>query len=286
MQILQTHAKLICPMCGGRAECNVDVPEPHWGTAEKMSDLTSEGETEIVCNLCQNEFSAYVMNSSAGCYITLDEHPDTEVSADYAFFSPPTDTDDWLNTDLPLDPYEIFISSHYHLGDILSEYGVGGSGNLPHSALLINRMVFTQQVSALEAYLGDTLIKRVLDSEEALQKLLAQDKDLKDIKLSLACVSKNPNIVRDTVKNHLQETLFHNLAKVASLYKIALNIDIWPSQEIKKKLFTAITYRHDCVHRDGRDKNGQELLVFTSEYVREVLDAFSSFAKHISESLR
>ena len=32
----------------------------------------------------------------------------------------------------------------------------------------------------------------------------------------------------------------------------------------------AIRYRHDCVHRNGKDKDGIKLNVFTKEYVVEI----------------
>jgi len=284
IQTLQTHISFICPSCGKNAECNVDVPEPDWSAAENMSDLSSEDKTDVFCNLCQSEFPAYVMNVSGNCGVTLDDYPEIEVIADHAFFSPPSD-DEWLNTDVPIDPYQIFMDSYYHLGDILAEYGVDGRGILAHSSYLINRMVFAQQISALESYLGDNLIKRVLESDDALQKLLNKDKDLKDVRLPLTGILKNSNIVLDTVQKHLQEILYHNLAKVEVLYKIALDINIWPDQETKEKIFNSIVYRHDCVHRNGRNKDGEELEVFTTEYVSDILETTSLFAKNINDSL-
>jgi len=284
IQTLQTHISFICPSCGKNAECNVDVPEPDWGAAENMSDLSSEDKTDVLCNLCQSEFPAYVMNTSGECYVTLDDYPNIDVVAESAYFFPPPD-DEWLNTDVPIDPYKIFVDSYYHLGDILAEYGLGGRGILGHSSYIINRMVFVQQVSALESYLGDTLVNRVLESNEALQNMLNKDKDLKNTKLPLTNISKNPNIVLDTVQKHLQKILYHNLAKVEALYKIAFNIDIWPDDKTKKKIFDSIQYRHVCVHRNGRNKKGEELEVFTTEYVSDILETTLRFTKHINDCL-
>jgi hypothetical protein len=284
MQTLQTHISFICPSCGKNAECNVDVPEPDWSAAENMSDLSSEDQTDVFCNLCQSEFPAYVMNTSGECYVTLDDYPDIDVIAESAFFSPSPD-DEWLNTDVPIDPYKIFVDSYYHLGDILAEYGLGGRGILTHSSHIINRMVFVQQISALESYLGDNLTKRVLESDDALQKLLNKDKDLKDVRLPLTGISKDPNIVARTVQKHLQKILYHNLAKVEVLYKITFDINIWPDQETKEKIFNSIVYRHDCVHRNGRNKDGEKLEVFTTEYVSDILETTLLFAKHINDSL-
>ncbi len=225
-----------------------------------------------------------MQNSASDCTVTLDEYPDVEVIADNAFFSP-SEEDDWLNADLPENPAGIFMDSHNHSGDILAEYGVGGTGVLSHSAFIINRMVFAQQVSALEAYLGDTLVQQVMFSQEAMDRLLDKEEELKDVKIGLADIVKSPNIVSETVRAHLQGILFHNLAKVAVLYKIALKINIWPNDDIKTSLFRAVKYRHDCVHRNGRDKNGTELTVFTTEYVTSMLEAMRELVQHIEVAL-
>lgn len=284
MQRLETCVKFDCPICHRSAANKVLVPEPNWGASDKVSELTSESETEVVCDLCGAVFSAYVQNSASDCSVTLDDYPETEVLADNAFFAPSAD-DDWLNTDLPENPSGIFLDSHYHAGDILAEYGIGGRGVLSHSAFIINRMVFSQQVSALEAYLGDTLVQQVKQSQIATGKLLANDDELKDVKIGLAEIVISPDIVSKTVQAHLQKILYHNLAKVAVLYKIALDIDIWPDEVIKKGLFRAVQYRHDCVHRNGRDKDGNEQQVFTTEYVKEMLDAMSKLVRHIEAKI-
>ena len=283
MQRLETTAKFNCPLCHEDATAQVEVPEPNWGASDKMSELTSEGATEVTCNRCEVTFSAYVQNSKSDCTVTLGEYPDVEVIADTAFFSP--SEDDWLNTNLPEHPAVIFMDSHQHSGDILAEYGVGGTGVLSHSAFIINRMVFAQQVSALEAYLGDTLVQQVMFSHEAMDRILDKEEELKDVKIGLADIVKSPDIVRKTVRAHLQGILYHNLAKVAVLYKIALKINIWPNDDIKKSLFRAVQYRHDCVHRNGRDKDGTELTVFTTEYVTLMLEAMHTLVQHIEAAL-
>lgn len=283
MQRLETTAKFTCPICHEVATSKVGVPEPNWGASDKMSELTSESETEVTCDQCEEAFSAYVQNSASNCTVTLDDYPDVRITADNAFFSPMDD--DWLNSNLPADPASIFWDSYHHSGDILGEYGVGGTGALAHSAFMINRMVFAQQISALEAYLGDTLVKQAMNSKEVMDRLLEKEEELRNVKIGLVDIFKSPNIVRETVRGHLQGILYHNLAKVAVLYKIALNIEIWPSNLIRTSLFRAVQYRHDCVHRNGRDKSGTELTVFTTEYVNEILETMRLLVQHIENAL-
>lgn len=70
-----------------------------------------------------------------------------------AFFSP--EEQDWLEHETRGDPYAFFNESYREAAQVLAEHG-GEAG-----AHLVNRMVFAQQVSALEAYLGDTLMHGV-----------------------------------------------------------------------------------------------------------------------------
>lgn len=51
---------------------------------------------------------------------------------------------------LPDDPFTIFMDSYHHTGDMLADFGGNGGHHL------LNRMIFSHQVTALEAYLGDT----------------------------------------------------------------------------------------------------------------------------------
>lgn len=95
-------------------------------------------------------------------------------------------------------------------------------------------------------------------------RLLTEDKELKATSVPLSAAARYPQIVRDTVSAHLQGILQHNLAKVAVLYRIAPGVDVWPDEPTKTKLLVAIHQRHDCVHRNGRTKDGATLDVFTT----------------------
>ncbi|WP_157201352.1 hypothetical protein [Massilia sp. Root418] len=191
----------------------------------------------------------------------------------------------WTEIGEVAQPYKVFLNSYYHLGDILAEYGDGGSGILRNSTPVISRMVFCQLIGALEAYLGDTLIRNVIGDKNSFMRLLSLDKELIETRVTLLEFAKNQNFLQDHVRTHLQSVLYHNLAKVGKLYKIALQIDIWPGKEIKENLFQAIQWRHDCIHRDGRTKDGIELTAITTEYVKEVLETVNSFILHIEQKL-
>ena len=196
---------------------------------------------------------------------TLNDYPDVKVDASHAYYDGPPDDEDWVDFDTPKNPYGIFMDSYYESMFLLGEHGGDGTS-------LVNRMVFGQQLSALEAYLSDTLINGVMEDPASLTAMLEKDKDLEKRRSHAGPSRSRPDAGRETVTSHLRGVLYHNLPKVDALYSIAFDIQIFDllGEDKKTKLLQAVTYRHDCVHRNGHDAEGNRLDVFTKEYVGDL----------------
>lgn len=164
--------------------------------------------------------------------------------------------------------------------DLLADHG-GVRGD--H---LVNRMIFSQQITALEAYLGDTLLNEVMGDKVAMQRLIDKDADLAKEKFTLSEVSKDPGLVERKVRTHLREVMYHNLKKVDVLYNIALGVRILDLAADKASLFKAVLLRHDCVHRNGFDKEGNEIDVFTKAFVQDTADLIKAFVEGIQKAVR
>jgi len=80
--------------------------------------------------------------------------------------------------------------------------------------------------------------------------------------------------------------LYHNLAKVDVLYNIAFGVRILNLASDKPTLFKAVMLRHDCVHRNGFDKNGNELKVFTKAFVQDAADLIKVFVENIEKAVQ
>ncbi len=267
----------VCPSCNTKVTDIVDVPEPYWA-ADRASDMTAEDDVDVTCRECDEEFLGHVFNSGGHCDITLNDHPDVRVDAGHAYYDGPPDDEDWVDFDTPKNPYRVFMNSYHESMFLLGERGGDGTS-------LVNRMIFGQQLSALEAYLSDTLINGVMEDAAIMAMMLEKDKDLEKQKFTLAQVAADPTLVRKTVRNHLRGVLYHNLPKVDALYSIAFNIQIFQllGEDKKAKLLQAVNFRHDCVHRNGHDADGNGLDVFTKEYVGEIADLISQLVKDIQE---
>ncbi|WP_271567226.1 hypothetical protein [Bradyrhizobium sp. CCBAU 11386] len=151
--------------------------------------------------------------------------------------------EDWVTYEAPDHPKAILIDLYHHARDLLAEHGGGG-------AHLLNRMIFAQQIEGLQAYLADTLINLVKNDSDAMKRLITGDSDLLAKKFSLSEISANAQPIEQEVLSHLRSIVYHNIPKVRALYKIAANVDIFEMLGASKdRLFKAIEYRHDCVHR-------------------------------------
>lgn len=169
------------------------------------------------------------------------------------------------------DPHSAFKASYRETMGLLDASGsLDGDG-------LINRMVFSHQITALEAYLADTLINEVLHDPAAESRLLAEATDLNKEKFTLSEISTSPDLPRRKVTEFLRGVMYHNIAKVVILYSIALRIDLLPLIPDREALMKAVNLRHDCVHRNGNDKQGNRLENFTVPYVKSTAEMIRQF---------
>jgi hypothetical protein len=189
--------------------------------------------------------------------------------------------DDWNAYPLPDNPFTTFLASWQQTSDFLASQGSDDGSHL------LNRMVFSHQITGLEAYLGDTLLKEVLRDKNAMMRLMQKDSDLSQVKFTLSDIAAQPDLVEKRVREYLRSILYHNLAKADALYRIALQVRLLALVETEKdELFEAVQLRHDCIHRNGFDKDGNKLRVFTRRFVQERSNLIKDFVEKIEEAIR
>jgi hypothetical protein len=107
-----------------------------------------------------------------------------------------------------------------------------------------------------------------MQDDEKKRKLLQFDTELAGRRFGLSEINADPDLVNKEIRSYLRSVLYHNIAKVHVMYKNVLGVDVFELLgERKADLFKAVEYRHDCVHRNGFDKDGIKLEVFTKDYV-------------------
>ncbi len=137
-------------------------------------------------------------------------------------------------------------------------------------------MVFSFCITILESYLSDVFIRKLFTSQDYKQKYLSANSDLKLKKIPLGDIYKEHSSIDNTIKEALSRTSFHDLGKIASLYKSVLGVDIGDIG----KLITLIKKRHDFVHRAGKNNDGQDVTT-SKEEILDLIAQIRIFCQHL-----
>ncbi|MEE5164839.1 hypothetical protein V2J73_16375 [Pseudomonas alliivorans] len=168
--------------------------------------------------------------------------------------------------------------------ELLHTYGIGGSGLLKSSAPEINKLVLSGLISAMEAYLSNTLMTLVAEEIDATENLLLKEEKLSSQKLTLFEAWTENLTVERRVQDYLRDQIYHRLGKVEQLYEIAFKVQIFPNLELKERLHRAVALRHDVVHRNGRTPQGKEQ-EFSSTAVLSMMRDIHDFVMHVNNQL-
>lgn len=211
----------------------------------------------IMCQHCNNyvDLSIYYSDSTLCA--------DIEGSATDVNVIDPPDSDDNFDEDdayedyillnTPQDPLSIYQDAVFDTDDLIADVG-----RLPYRSAAFSRMIFTQYFSMIEAYLYDKLISIIKTDNEALIKLVDKNTEWEKSSVRIKDIVNKPDFLQTWIQTELKKTLFHNFIKVDHYYKGALGISIFPDNDIKVRLLRATPIRHDCVHRNGRDQDGEK----------------------------
>lgn len=150
----------------------------------------------------------------------------------------------------------------------------GGTGGV----VLARSLVFGAIIGVLESFLWEIAQHWIESSEDALRSCVTRLPAIRDQQIKLGDIFVRHESIRDLVKGHLQNTVWHRWDKVSAIYDKGLGIAL-PSMKI---FGAALVKRHDIVHRSGRTKAGEYVNISVSEI--EVLSQHvERFAAEVSE---
>ena len=254
--------KFVCPFCGEENETDaLYVPTPDF-SAETHHDSVNSEDYEHQCHKCDHLFDITVYNGFYG--------GDGEIS----------DIDEGVSVeeDFPEEDYEEEYKSAYfdeHVRetiDVLDKIEVLDEV----SKKLLYRTLYANVISSMEAYLSDRLIQKVLSSEETKRHFVENFKDFEDVKISLSDIYENIENIESRIKKSLREIIYHHLPRIRNIYKSTLNIDLGDISDLMK----CVSIRHDIVHRNGKDKDGN-LQVINKNDVEELATKVTEFIRNI-----
>ena len=128
----------------------------------------------------------------------------------------------------------------------------------------------------MEAYLSDRLIQKVLSDAKYKRQFTEKFKDFQNEKIPLTNLFSMMDKIDLHIRKSLREIIYHNLDRVKPIYKSVLNIDLGDIGILMKD----VTVRHDIVHRNGKDKDGN-MREITKEDVLNLAQRVSDFIGNI-----
>tara|TARA_B100002049_G_C16059158_1_gene367262 strand:- start:203 stop:970 length:768 start_codon:yes stop_codon:yes gene_type:complete len=150
-----------------------------------------------------------------------------------------------------------------------------------HPSETLCKMVFAQSVTLLEVYLEELTKKLIAYNDYFLGNTLKNVSPFNDSTFKISVDFLEEDGVRKFVFKNLDNHLYHNIPKTQKIlsgvigHPLALDI---------KEICKITKNRHDVVHRDGKDKNG-EIISLDFEYVKDSLDIIESFANQLMRSI-
>ena len=265
-----------CPRCG--------VPAEYWTIELPIAGQTADaaddaGATEVYdfeCERCGYEFSVTVRADLAGWVAFLTEDPSEEVLIEHYTF------DGWIDDIDPMPhPYTNFQESMGEWQGLVKTIG-----DKDKAASAANRMLLTQLFSILEAYLADAIIKLSHEVPSVSAAIIEWHPELKKQQVSLKSLANEPNLARDIVVAKLKKTQFHRFEFINGLLKASMQHNFLPSDKTRRDLvMESIKLRHDCVHRNGRDEEGNVPEGPSLEYLNRVSRCFVDIADALAKSI-
>ncbi|MFN3253828.1 hypothetical protein [Roseibium album] len=246
----ESHASFHCPICEKDVDGAVDLPVVY----EHSDEI--ELPVSVMCYDCHSIFQGWVKTDRGSCEIAFDDYPDVDVTADPAigYYEDANELDyfEWLAEEEARSARPVrraFIKTVKEVQSLA--FGLKSD----QQSEMLARMLLTQSITALEVFLGDSLVFTVTKTKEAQEKLLKS----KDLEIGVKCFAlKDALGIEDFAKykllEHLRFVSFHNLQKTNKLFQVGMGFNILPDGEELELVQKAIKMRHDCVHRNGLDR--------------------------------
>jgi len=145
----------------------------------------------------------------------------------------------------------------------------------------LSRNLYVGVIACLETYLSDAFINTVLSRETYLNSFIGTFKDFKDQKFAMNELPNLSSKKEEIAKKAMLEVIYHNLPKVSKMYEATLNIVFPKFSEIQK----AVLIRHDLAHRNGKTKDGTEIIV-NNLMLDDIISKVENFISEIDQKLK
>ena len=261
------------PGCDGVISETLWVSEPDY-SAERMSDGDAIEDHDVTCPECETDYEIETVNGMGGFYANLDGETLTTA----------------LQYDPEPDDYEEFLLNYVPANDTVGAFEEARSELLallatyqPMPASMLSRMIYSQMIATMEAYLSDKILKLATTHTVIKQRLAKSAGFVQGQTVKLSDILLDPALGENSFKIGLQSVLYHDLEQVETLYNVAFKCAFFPpSGDIESHLEAAVKIRHDCVHRNGTDKEGL-VHQFDETKIRDLATTIAALVDHLEK---
>ena len=244
-----------CPYCRQRKSIlSIDFPfianewHPTKNGSLKPSDVTSKSNKKVwwLCSKNNNhEWEAEVKNRTilnSGCPICFKERADISTTIELI--------------DSIVSSTEVYANYKSGIENIAKLLQIKiWNQSLKYS---FRRMIYANIVTLMEAYLSDTFIKTVIKSHELQRKFIETNPRFQKEKIEISNIFSWFEKMEKNIKEELIDITYHNIWKIQNMYRDVLEIHFPDNLE---KINDIILLRHDIVHRNGKTKEGKQIIV-------------------------
>ena len=255
-----------CPECGSMVEDCVNLLSPDF-SAETNSDSINSDYDVIICPHCGHEYEVNLNTGFYEGYGEIEEVEEGHNGVEELF--PEEDDDEYYEQ-------QLYEATHTDIERAMDSI----EGLNENVKQFLYRLLYTNVITSMETFLGDTLKREVLRDEDSLRRFVETYKPYKNIALNISDLYMNKDNMPTFVKKTLCELLYHDLRKIKPIYKSALNIDLGDVSE----LYEAVLVRHDLVHRNGKNHEGQEHII-TESMVRELQEKVKALMENVNKQI-
>lgn len=143
------------------------------------------------------------------------------------------------------------------------------------------RLLYAQVVTAMETYLADAFTTVTLSDPKFVRAFVQSNPDYKKRMAPLADVLAHTDGILGHVTTSLQEVMWHNLSKALNMFLATLAVKPGARPD---HMLRAIPKRHDIVHRNGKTKDGDDIMI-TKDDVANLAAAMREFIDDINNQL-
>lgn len=270
--------RFYCSECGEEIEEIIEsLPSPNLMSERDTYSGTLETDcTDIECPNCHKNYNIQLASSMYGGELYSDDlDEDTKMEVE--------DIEDNYFEDYSeiVESNSLFFDTFYtqmEANKRLFENFVLA----PDLEISLNKLLFVNIITCLETYLSDALINSVLDNECYLKKFVENFKDYTETSFKLSDIYKKFENLKKLVKEDLYKLMYHNIFKIKPIYKTTFDIDFPENiSDVAKK----ISMRHHLVHRNGKDQNGNQIII-TKEELNQTYNLIFDFVKKIDNQFK